>query len=395
MIAPDRADALIKSAAKDLGLESCPIAEAQGRVLRDAITADRPQPPFDRATMDGVAIRTADWAQGTRSFQIAGVQPAGAAAQTLPSGAHAIEIMTGAVMPNDADCVVPVERTSREGDSVRIEDDALVNAGQFIHPTGSDAAEGDCALEAGCFLNGPRIAIAASMGHAQLTVARRPRVAIVSTGDELVDVEESPEPYQIRRSNSYGLAAMLAQGGAISATCHHLRDDFDAVRDALAKIIADVDVLILSGGVSMGTFDHVPGALEAIGAQAVFHKITQRPGKPMWFGRGPADQAIFALPGNPVSALVCARRYVWPYIAMSMGANPTVPARVTLGSPITFLPRLDYFLPVNLEAGMAMPRPANTSGDFVTLGATTGFVQLPMNIDNFPEGYACDYYEWL
>ena len=216
--------------------------------------------------------------------------------------------MTGAVMPTGCDTVIPVEQTRRDADAIHVTPDYEPTRGQFIHRRGTDCAAGVTLIEPGAVLRSPEMAVIAANGYASVQVARTPRITLIATGDELVDVDAPVAPWQIRRSNDRALAAMLAsRGSARRAPGTRFSDERPALVAAIAQQLASRDVLILSGGVSMGQRDFVPGVLQELGVERVFHKIAQRPGKPMWFGIGPRGQAVFALPGNPVSALVCGR----------------------------------------------------------------------------------------
>ena len=179
----------------------------------------------------------------------------------------------------------------------------------------------------------------------------------------------------------------------------HVADDEALLRERLTLHLTTHEVVILSGGVSMGKFDLVPKVLTQLGVHQVFHNIAQRPGKPMWFGIGPQGQAVFGLPGNPVSTLVCLIRYVIPAIAEAMGTRHPVPERLALGAPVTFQPPLAYFLPITVEHDdwgrpWAMPRPPNGSGDFLSLAGTDGFVELPPGPNTYPKGFVTSIYRW-
>lgn len=381
MLTPSEAAAAIESELAPLAAEPCRLAAAAGRVLREAIAAERDQPPFDRVAMDGIAIAVDAYAAGRRSFRIAGIVAAGRPPLALPGDDACIEVMTGAMLPPGSDAVVPVEQLEvADGHATITAPTAPVRHGN-VHRRGTDALAGSLALAAGTRLRGPELAIAASAGRGSVLVSREPRIAIISTGDELVGPEAVLEPWQIRRSNAYGVAATLALHGYRRLTDDHVPDDPALIRARLAGHLADHDVLVLSGGVSAGRFDHVPGALEALGVRRVFHKVAQRPGMPFWFGMGPARQPVFALPGNPVSTLVCLLRYVVPALARLSGAVAPVPERVPLAAAYESRHALTAFVPV--DRGTVPDRPAavalhqtHGSGDFTALAGTAGFVEL-------------------
>ena len=229
------------------------------------------------------------------------------------------------------------------------------------------------------------------MGQVELTVSALPRVALISTGDELVGVADTPLPYQIRRSNTYLLRAALASLG-IAATLHHIVDDVAILADGLSSLLDENDVLILSGGVSAGKADFVPGTLAQLGVQQQFHKVEQRPGKPLWFGTTP-DKTVFGLPGNPVSTVLCAYRYVLPYLRASLGRPPEPARYAQLSEAVTFRPPLTYFLPARLTTEpdgrlLAHPLPGSGSADFANLLDADGFLELPADEQNFGAGRA-------
>lgn len=393
------ASTLIRSRLPGWGTVRVPLDAAQGEVLRQVITAERDQPPFDRVTMDGIAIRHSAYAAGRRTFNVAGTQGAGSAPVPLADDGDCVAIMTGAALPAGADTVVPVERLTRDGATATIEPGYRATAGQFVHRQASDHRLGATLLAPGALLGAPEMAILAVGGSDTVEVARRPSIAIVSTGDELVDVGQPLTPTRIRASNDRAIAAALANRGFIDCERLHLADDFAILEEALAGLLAEQDVLILTGGVSMGEFDYVPKVLEKLGMELVFHKVLQRPGMPLWFGVSPAGKPVFALPGNPVSSLVCLVRYVAPALVAALGAAPRPDKVVRLAESVRFEPDLAYFLPVTLNYSadgecLATPKPANTSGDFVALGGTDGFVELPRGLTDFPRGYSCLFFGW-
>jgi molybdopterin molybdotransferase len=399
MLTPAAAEQLVLAYLAPLPGEDCPLAEAHGRVLRGAVRADRDLPPFDRVTMDGYAVRSAALAAGSRSFRVEGIQAAGMIPQTLGPGADAcVEIMTGAVLPVGADCVVPYEETTRTGAAMTVTG-SIFPAGHAVHRRGSDHRAGDEILRVGTRLGGREIAVAAACGCASLTVTTRPKVAVVATGDELVDVNMPVAPHQVRRSNDYGLRAALIASGYPRVDRFHLRDLRQEIEHRLWHILAEYDVVLLSGGVSKGKFDYLPAVLETLGVKKIFHGVAQRPGKPMWFGMSARRTPVFALPGNPVSSYACLHRYVLPALDHASGCAPRPLRMAALAEPVSFKPALAYFLPVTLSSGpraelLARPAPGNTSGDFAGLGGTDGFVELPAEQAEFPAGYVAPFRAW-
>ena len=243
------------------------------------------------------------------------------------------------------------------------------------------------------------IAIIASCGLANVGVAKKATISVISTGNELVPAGDAIEAHQIRMSNGPALVAMLEESGFASASHDHLIDEPEVLKERIAQHLQQSDVLVLSGGVSMGKADYVPQVLDELGVKVSFHKVSQRPGKPMWFGKGPNGQAVFALPGNPVSALVCSRQYVIPTLRQMSGMAPPAPQFASLTADVTFKPQLTNFLPVKLisnAAGqvLAMPIHTNTSGDFAALSGTDGYVELALEQTEFKSGTSVPLHRW-
>ncbi len=378
--------------------ETVAVADSTGRVLRQTVLAERDQPPFDRVMMDGIAFSYADFENSDRRLPIQAMQAAGDPALTLDGG-HCIEIMTGASLPVGADCIVPVERISVSDNSAQVETDYEVAPNRFIHPRGSDYAKGAHLLTAGKRISPLDIAVIASCGLTQVAVSADPAVRVISTGNELIAPGEPIEPHQIRMSNGPALVSLLQQHGHQRCQHDHIADDLDVLKARLQSHLQEADVLVLSGGVSMGQADYVPQVLDELGVTKVFHRISQRPGKPMWFGLGPDGQLVFALPGNPVSALVCCRQYVIPALRKASGAAEQQPQFAQLASPVTFKPSLTCFQPVKLVSSaagqiLAMPVKTNTSGDFASLSATDGYVELAQEQTDFAAGSALRLRRW-
>jgi molybdopterin molybdotransferase len=362
------------------------------------VRAERDQPPFDRVTMDGIAISSEAWRAGQRRFRIAGTQAAGRPPQSVPPG-ECVEVMTGAVLPPGSDCVIPVERLTVADGWAEADLSAAVEPFGNVHTRGLDCREGDLLLARGTRLGAPELAVLASAGLPRAEVRVEPRIAIVSTGDELVGPGEPIAAWQVRRSNSCALRGGLALRGYTRITEDHLPDDPPVMAERLAAHPATPDVLVLSGGVSMGRFDHVPRTLRELGVTELLHRVAQRPGKPLWFGIGPTGQAVFGLPGNPVSALVCLVRYVVPGLQAASGLAARAPEPVALGAPFRVKPALWYFLPVQLDSNpllgtVALPKPTRGSGDFISLLGTDGFVELPPGPAEYAAGHVAPFHRW-
>lgn len=387
MITVQQATEIIRESGLPYTYENVPLSAAVGRRLgRMSVRADRDLPPFHRATMDGIAISFDAFQKGARQFEVQAVQAAGQPALTLLSPMHCVEIMTGAMLPGLADTVVRYEDVTIASGKATILVEHI-EKGQSIHAQGIDARQGEVLLTEGARLTPAEIALLASVGIAEVPVIKFKSVAIVSTGDELVDVESKPELWQIRRSNGVALAAALKELN-IDSVLHHLPDQEEKLKRVLQTIIDQHDVVILTGGVSKGKFDYVPKVLESLGVERKFHQVKQRPGKPFWFGRR-KDQhitkSVFALPGNPVSTFLCFYRYVRP-----MFLSGGQPVFAQLASDFQFKPDLTYFLQVRVEYqgghAWAHPIPGEGSGDFVNLRQVDGFLELPSDRVEFKKG---------
>jgi len=378
--------------------ESIPSNSSTGRILQQTVVAERDQPPFDRVMMDGIAIAFSDYDAGTTSFPVQATQAAGDEQLSLEQG-KCIEIMTGASLPDGADSIVPVERIVVVEGIATLEDNYEVMERRFIHARGSDHIEGAELLTTGKRITPMDIAIINSAGLIEIEVSRLPKIRVISTGNELVPAGQPIEPQQIRMSNGPAVIAMLEQLGFTNNEHDHLIDEPVLLREKIGEHLDAADVLILSGGVSMGKADFIPEVLKELGVEVVFHKISQRPGKPMWFGIGPNKQVVFALPGNPVSTLVCCRQYVIPALARASAQRDRQPEFAALAQDVTFKPNLTCFLPVRLISNtggqlLAMPVQTNTSGDFASLSGTDGYVELPIGESRFPAGTPVQLHRW-
>ena len=319
--------------------------------------------------------------------------------QKLEHDDGCIEIMTGAVLPDGADCVIPVERISIEDGAAQLEDGYAPEPRQFVHPRGSDYAAGQAVLTPGRRITAMDIAVIASCGMTRVEVARLPRIRVVSTGNELVPPGRPIEAHQIRLSNGPAVVAMLRAAGCDDVAHEHLADDESVLASRLGELLDACDLLILSGGVSMGKADFVPGVLAQLGVREIFHKVSQRPGKPLWFGSSSKDRLVFALPGNPVSTLVCCRQYVLPALSLAAGAEESATLYAELSENVTFNPALTCFLPVRTAVNaegkmMATPVPTNTSGDFAALSGTDGYVELDWDRNEFAAGTCVPLHRW-
>lgn len=398
MISPAEAEAAIRAHAPLLPIISLPLTSLVGTTLRAAVVATRDQPPFDRITMDGIAFAFSSYERGCREFRIVGTQAAGAPQLTLRAPDDCIEVMTGAMLPAGCDCVIPVEKIFISEGRARLADDAAPSRNLNVHARGLDTRNGDTLLESGTRLGPAEVAVIASNGQTHASVSQPPRIRVISTGDELVEPGQPLEPWQIHRSNVYSVWAALQRRGFSQLAQDHVPDDLPTLRARLREHLAAHDVLILSGGVSMGRFDYIPQVLHELDIAVVFHNVAQRPGKPMWFGVGAGGKTVYALPGNPVSTLVCLARYVFKGLDAATGAPQSPIEMIPLGEDVEVKPALTVFLPVkvstNDSARVALPRPTRGSGDFTSLVGTDGFVELPSGPRLLSRGTSVPFHCW-
>ncbi len=376
--------------------------QAVGQVLRQTIVAERAHPPFDRVAMDGVAIHLESHHLGTIYdviIKIEAVQKAGEAQKVLNNPLGAIEVMTGAPLPANCNCVIRYEDTHIEKDQLVFKSSATFKSMQNVHQKGVDFQKDAPLLLSGALIKSSEVGIIISQGYEEVLVGADPRVAIISTGDELVDCGHPIKDYQIRRSNPYAVEAELRDHHFSNIDLFHLKDKKDEVIAQLKTLLASYDFFILSGGVSKGKFDFIPEAMEQLGVEKIFHKVSQRPGKPLWFGRTEKGQGVFALPGNPVSALINMRRYVIPALLKFRGlqVKPSMGQGI-LAHDYTFKKDLTCFKAVKkmIRDGQELVEivEGNGSGDYSHLGLSDGFIELPREKENFYAGESYPLYLW-
>ena len=328
MLSVDEALALIVERARSLEPTTVPLAEALGLVLAEDVISDLDSPPFDKALMDGYAVRADDVADGTKPLDVVEELSAGRVANQSVESGQAIRIMTGAPLPCGADAVVPFEQTDHGADSgsVRVRSGGL-QAGANVMRRATSMAAGDRVLESGRFLRPQELGALAELGRPSLQARPRAEVAVLATGDELVRIEETPGPGRIRNSNETMLVAQVCRAGAVPRPLGIARDQPRDLRERITTGL-QCDILLLSGGVSAGKRDIVPAQLAAAGIEQVFHKVNLKPGKPVWFGRHPAGPLVFGLPGNPVSSMVCFELFVRTAIRCLMGMQSALPRTV-------------------------------------------------------------------
>ncbi len=361
--------------------------DALGLVLAQEVQTDREYPPFDRSTRDGYAVRSKEAAPGAQLKCVGEIKAGDTVREALAAGT-CLQIMTGAAVPAGADAVVMIEHTSREGDVVRFE--RAAQPGQNIVPRGSEAAAAQTILTPGMRLGYAELALAAQVGAARLQCAPRPHVAILSTGDEVVLIDETPGEFQIRNSNSVSLAAQVRIAGGEPVVLGNAADRIDDLGEKIERGLKE-DALVLSGGVSMGKYDLVESVLKAMGAEFFFDAVAIRPGKPAVFGMC-QGKPVFGLPGNPVSTMVTFELFVAPAIDLLSGAEaralPLVEAR--LAEPLKEKPGLAHFLPARVGWGGGVPQVKalrwQGSGDIAALSKANCFLVVPADREKIEIG---------
>ena len=378
LISAEEASTIITNSLVQLPTETISIDTALGRVLATDICADRDAPPFDRVMMDGIAISMYNHKLGSWRYQIIGTQAAGAKKMVLQKGEYAIEVMTGAPLPTDADAVIPVEQIDLQENYALPHEGLEVNDFQHIHKQGSDCKTGDTLIKAGTQLGANELAIAASVGATEIEVTRLPRIHLITTGDEVVPPSETPTDFQIRRSHPSAITALIQAQQLGIVTHEHIKDDPEAIECALDTALnkSDNDILILTGGISMGKFDWVAPLLEKLLGDPAFHGVAQRPGKPFAFWNKEQSPKVFALPGNPVSVMATMHHYVLPSLRSMLGiqqANKTLP----LAEDFNWDLPLTGILPYKENNGKMTIHPPRNSGDYISLHGTDGFTCVP------------------
>jgi molybdopterin molybdotransferase len=297
--------------------------------------------------------------------------------------------MTGAVLPANTDTVIPYEQVIIENNTAIVQMDEIKKL-QNIHPRGFDRKKSDKLICEDRLISPAEISILATVGKHEVVVAKNPKVMIISTGDELVEVGSIPQNHQIRRSNVYALKALL-KGWNLEADQVHLRDDKEQLKEKIAGIIENYDVCIFSGAVSKGKFDYLPEVLDSLGVIKKFHRVNQRPGKPFWFGKKD-KKTFFAFPGNPVSTYLNCIKYFYPWHKKSMGLTYTTDTKAVLEADFQFNPALTYFLQVDIlnREGVLYAKPiaGNGSGDLANLLECNAFLELPAERNSFKKGEA-------
>jgi len=400
MISVEEAQNIIQTQQPNWGEIKMPLVESMGEILAEDIYADRDFPPFDRVTMDGIALRFDAFNAGVREFNIQETQLAGMPVVSLKNDTYAIEIMTGAVLSTGCDLMIRYEDLEfferNDQKWVRINLDT-VERWKNVHRQGSDQRSGKLLISKGVVITAAEVAIMATVGCSEVLVRKKPKIAIVSTGDELVEINKTPLPHQIRKSNSVAIEASLNQL-RIPNKRFHLLDDKQELKYKIEAILNDFDVVLMSGGVSKGKADYLPEVLEELSVTKLFHRVSQRPGKPFWFGANEIGKQVFAFPGNPISTYMCFCVYFIPWLIELLGRTPQ-PIEAILQEDVAFKPDLDYFLQVRNEINLdgtvkVFPETGNGSGDLVNLAKSDGFIYLPKGQNLYKSGESYKYYSF-
>jgi molybdopterin molybdotransferase len=397
MLPLEEAQAIVLSNTPRLPDEEVDFQKAPGRVLAEDIVSDMDLPPFPRSMMDGYALRSEDATTSPTRLDVVGVIPAGTFPSFRIESGQAAQIMTGAPVPDGADAVQIVEVTRVVGDQVEILEP--VQPDQYVVARGSEVKLGDVVLKKGTHLDPAAVAVAATAGRVRLKVGRKPRVAVMATGDELVPPSEKPGPGQIRNSNGFSLAVQARMVGA-QVTYLGVADDDTESLEGLIRSGLTHDVLLMSGGVSMGSLDLVEDVLTALGVKVLIDKVAVKPGKPTVFGVAPKGNIVFGLPGNPVSTMVGFELFVRPAMAKMEGSEkPWRPyLQAVLTGPLASRGPRRAFLPGWLEpsgeAELPLAHPITTrgSGDIVAFSKANALIVLPESLDRLEAGEGVQVY---
>lgn len=370
-------------------IENINIDDCMGRILAEDILADRAMPPFDRVTMDGIAINYNDIENGIRNWKVIKIQYAGESASAISASGECIEVMTGAVLPIGCDTIIryeDLERLTNESEENHFKLlESTVKLRQNIHAKGSDKKEGEIVLKNAQVIGATDLALLATVGRQTVLVQKKVNVVVIATGDELTQINIAPNDFQIRASNQKMIAAALNEL-RIECVTYLMRDDLSELEQLLEKCLLQYDIIVLTGAVSKGKADFIPFILNKLKVNQLFHGVAQRPAKPLWFGRK-ENCVVFAMPGNPVSAAVCTYVYLIPFLKKTMGLK-SIQHKVNVMELVNFKPSLTYFMQAKVsqnEAGKleAIPNVGNGSGDLTNLSDINAFVALPAEEEKF------------
>lgn len=378
---------IVKEQTRRLETELVPLEHALGRALAQDVTADSDLPPFDRSQMDGYAVRAEDTQEAPVRLKIVGESAAGKGWHHQLNEGQAVRIMTGAPVPSGANAVQQVELAHELKDNTVVELLESVDHGRSIVNRGSEITAGETVLRSGSFINAAMLAVLAAFGYAQVEVGRRPRVGVMATGTELVSVDQQPGQDQIRDSNNYSIGAYAVQAGANVQRLPLVADETDQLKNVISAAAENCDVLVTSGGVSMGVYDFTKSALKELGAEIFFERVALRPGKPTVFARLPNGTLVFGLPGNPVSVSVTFNLFARTALLAMQGINEPALKNETglLAKPVKGNSDRESYLPAQLTTNddgelVAFPLKWGGSSDFVAFARATALVIIPAGV---------------
>jgi len=388
----------IMDAAVPQGTHILSIEKALSHVLVDDVLADRPLPPFDRVAMDGFAVRSADFKDGAARLAIVGQIQTGVPSETEIGPGETVQIMTGAPCPASADAVVKIENATIDGDRVNLQE-PKIKPGMNIAPKGEDASEGKVLIRKGYPLTTAGIAICASVGLEQVKVYRKPEIRVISTGSEIIAPSKKPLPNQIRDCNSYTLRTM-SRAMDLDVTFLGIGEDDTGVLGSMIEDGLKGDILILSGGVSMGEYDHIPGLLADKGVEKILHNILVKPGKPVWFGKSQNGTFVFGLPGNPVSVQTCFKIFVEPFIRKLSGHHSAENffLHLPLSEKLISKTKRELYMPGRLSKHdnqtHIQPVTIKGSGDFANFEQSHGLIRVPLEETQIDAFSLVDFLPW-
>jgi len=393
MISVAEAIQIVRQQTSRMSTERVAIDQVPGRVLAEDVVADSDLPPFDRSQMDGYAVRADDVKVVPSRLRIVGESAAGRGWHNTLEEGQAVRIMTGAPVPAGADSVQQVELTHELKDGTVVELLESVEPGKSIVKRGAEIKSGEVVLNAGTTVNAAMMAVLAAFGYVTVEVVRRPRVAVLATGTELVSVDQTPGQDQIRDSNNYSLSSYAALAGATVERMPLTGDETSLLKKQIATAAERCDVIVTSGGVSMGVYDVTKSALKELDAEIFFDRVALRPGKPTVFARLPNGTLVFGLPGNPVSVAVTFNLFArTALLAMQGAADPTLKRETAaLARSVKGTSDRENYLPVQLTTNddaelIAFPLKWGGSSDFVAFALTTALAIVPANVKSLEAG---------
>ena len=396
MINVSEAQELVRKNAIDLKTEAVPLGNCAGKVLAEEVWADRDYPPFNRSAMDGYAIRSDNYQQG-RFFVVADTLFAGDFREKKYGNGEVVKIMTGAPVPDSFDAVIRIEDAETVNGSVKF---GLPSVSPYEHIArqGEDLKEHELALRVGQRISPAEIALLASLGKSSVKVFASPVVSVISTGDEIKAVGEPVLPHQIRNANGPVLSAFFKKFGVYNVLDSLVNDDPEMLRSAIEKALAFSDVVVLSGGVSMGEADFVPETLQGLGVEKIFHKVMLKPGKPVWFGKKTGGPVVFGLPGNPFSGQVTFKLFIEPFLRESYRLNPLRPLYLPAAFDRIKHNEMEEYIPaiITEEDGLSKVRACsfNGSGDVTATAMSEGLVLHPAGHPSIKKGDMVAFYGW-